>query len=206
MSRLTSLPAYFAILALGLTLAGCSADERQQASASSQGQTPTTSSSQDAVESRAPAGTTESDDQAVAVTDEAPVSSAAAVPADDLPEISVYKTPNCGCCSKWVDHLEENGFTVATYDMHNVTPRKDRLGVPQQLRSCHTATVGGYVVEGHVPADEIKRMLTDEPAISGLAVPGMPVGSPGMEIEGRPAESYIVAAFGPDGSHVYARR
>ena len=206
MSRLTSLAAYLVILALGLTLAGCSADEREQASASSQGEAPTMSTPQDPGESRAATGTAKSDDQAVAVSDDAPVSSATAAPADSLPEISVYKTPTCGCCSKWVDHLEENGFTVAAYDMHNVTPRKDRLGVPQQLRSCHTATVGGYVVEGHVPADEIKRMLTEEPAISGLAVPGMPVGSPGMEIEGRPADSYIVAAFGPDGSHVYARR
>ena len=125
--------------------------------------------------------------------------------ASDKPAITVYKSPTCGCCTKWVVHLEENGFEVETTDMPNVTPMKQRLGLPQALSSCHTAVVGGYVVEGHVPADVIKRMLDEEPEIAGIAVPGMPIGSPGME--GPNPRPYDVIAFKKDGAQeVFASR
>ena len=115
--------------------------------------------------------------------------------ADDLPAVTVYKSPTCGCCSKWNEHLEANGFEVKAIDMPDVRPMKEQLGVPAELASCHTAVVGGYVVEGHVPAEDVKRLLAERPDVTGLAVPGMPIGSPGMEVEGRPAEAYDVVAF-----------
>jgi hypothetical protein len=106
---------------------------------------------------------------------------------------------------KWTRHLEKNGFQVKTTDMPNVTPMKNRLGVPQAVSSCHTAVVDGYVVEGHVPADVIKQMLTDQPDITGIAVPGMPIGSPGME--GRNPQAYNILAFDKRGTQeVYATR
>ena len=123
----------------------------------------------------------------------------------DKPSITVYKSPTCGCCTKWVTHLEENGFEVATTDMPNVAPMKQRLGLPPSLASCHTAVVGGYVVEGHVPADVIHRMLEEKPEVAGIAVPGMPIGSPGME--GPNPQSYDVIAFKKDGAQeVFERR
>ena len=98
-----------------------------------------------------------------------------------LPTITVYKSPTCGCCSKWVKHLESNGFTVDAKNTNNLSTIKQQLGIDPQVQSCHTAKIGDYVVEGHVPASDIKKMLTDKPDILGLAVPGMPMGSPGME-------------------------
>lgn len=118
-----------------------------------------------------------------------------AVASDSLPAMTVYKSPSCGCCSKWVEHIESAGFTVKTRDLSDVTPKKNELGVPTRLRSCHTAKVGDYVVEGHVPAADVKRLLNERPEIAGLAVPGMPAGSPGMEVPGRPAQPYQVVAF-----------
>ena len=106
-----------------------------------------------------------------------------AVPAP--PVIDVYKSPTCGCCNKWIDHLKANGFTVRSHDTDNVAEHKVRLGVPSGYGSCHTAEIGGYVVEGHVPAREIKRLLKENPRARGLVVPAMPVGSPGMEAGGR---------------------
>src|SRR5690554_1055230 len=123
----------------------------------------------------------------------------------DKPLVTVYKSPTCGCCSKWVDHLEANGYSVETQDMNNVMPMKQRLGLPAQLASCHTAVVGGYVVEGHVPSDVIDKLLEEKPEIVGIAVPGMPIGSPGME--GPNPESYDILAFTKDGNQsVYASR
>ncbi len=113
----------------------------------------------------------------------------------ELPSVTVYKTPTCGCCAKWVDHLRESGFEVKTTDLEDVTPMKEQLGVPSRLGSCHTAVVDGYVVEGHVPAEDVKRLIEEKPDVTGIAVPGMPIGSPGMEVEGRPAERYEVYAF-----------
>jgi hypothetical protein len=112
------------------------------------------------------------------------------------PVVRVVKSPTCGCCAEWVEHLEENGFRVEVEDTRNPNVAKANLGVPSDLSSCHTAEVGGYVVEGHVPASEIRRLLDREPeGVKGIAVPGMPAGSPGMP--GVP-EPYDVVAF--DGS------
>ncbi|SOR30638.1 conserved protein of unknown function; putative exported protein [Methylorubrum extorquens] len=121
-----------------------------------------------------------------------------------LPEVAVTKDPSCGCCEKWVAHLREAGFTV-TVTEGPVNPVKARLGVPRDLASCHTALVGRYVVEGHVPAGAIKRLLAEKPKATGLAVPGMPVGSPGMEVDGVEPEAYEVVLFGPEGRSAFAR-
>lgn len=117
-----------------------------------------------------------------------------------LPVVDVYKDPTCGCCSKWVDHLKAHGFTVRTTDTSDLAAFKASHGVPPQVRSCHTALVDGYVLEGHVPAADVKRLLSDRPTIAGLAVPGMPIGSPGMEVPGTTAQAYDVLAFDKDGS------
>jgi hypothetical protein len=110
--------------------------------------------------------------------------------------VTVYKDPSCGCCSAWADHLRKAGYDVAVVDEPQINPLKGRLGVPASLQSCHTAEVGSYVLEGHVPAAALARLLAEKPAIGGLAVPGMPVGSPGMEVEGVEVDTYEVMAFG----------
>ena len=117
-------------------------------------------------------------------------------------EVHVYKSPTCGCCSKWMDHLREAGFRVEATEVADVTPIKRENGVPQRLTACHTAFVGGYVVEGHVPAQDVRRLLAERPKIAGLAVPGMPIGSPGME--GPNPEHYQVLSFGGEGVTVFA--
>ncbi len=122
--------------------------------------------------------------------------------AADAPSIHVYKSPSCGCCTQWMDHLEANGFAVAATDQLNMTNVKLENGVPPQLSSCHTAFVDGYLIEGHVPAADIQRLLRERPAVAGLAVPGMPIGSPGME--GPNPERYQVYSFGQDGVKVFA--
>jgi hypothetical protein len=109
-----------------------------------------------------------------------------------LPKITVYKSPTCGCCTKWVKHLEKNGFIVEAFNSKNMPAVKRELGVEPHYQSCHTAMVGGYYVEGHVPADDIKRLLTEKPTAVGLAVPGMPMGSPGMEGNRKDAYSVIL--------------
>ena len=119
--------------------------------------------------------------------------------------VKVYKDPNCGCCAKWVEHLQENGFKVEVMDMPDLSAVKSKYGVTSELQSCHTAVVGDYAIEGHVPADLIRKMLTEKPAIAGLAVPGMPSGSPGME--GATKERYDVLTFDRAGrTTVYAQR
>ncbi len=119
-------------------------------------------------------------------------------------EITVYKSPWCGCCSKWADNLQANGHTVTTKNIENLDAIKKMAGVPEGLQSCHTAMVEGYIVEGHVPAKDIERLLGERPKAKGLAVPGMPVGSPGME--GGAPERFDVMLFSTDGStSVYAR-
>ncbi len=120
-------------------------------------------------------------------------------------EITVYKSPYCGCCGKWIEHMRANGVAVNLREVEDVDPVKELYGVPPALASCHTAVVDGYVVEGHVPADLIKRLLAERPEARGLAVPGMPAGSPGMEGAGR--EPYDVFIFDDRGKiAVYARR
>ena len=117
--------------------------------------------------------------------------------------IDVYKSPTCGCCTKWIDHLRANGFTVRAYDTGNNAAR-ERAGIPATLGSCHTALVNGYAIEGHVPAQDIKRLLKERPRAIGLTVPGMPMGSPGME--GPRSEPYNVLLINQQGgTTVYSR-
>lgn len=115
--------------------------------------------------------------------------------------VEVWKDPNCGCCADWVKHLQSQGFQVKVNDVGNTAVRK-RLGMPEKLGSCHTALVAGYVLEGHVPAIEVRRLLREKPQALGLAVPGMPVGSPGMdgEVYGGRQDPYDVLLVGKDGS------
>jgi hypothetical protein len=112
--------------------------------------------------------------------------------------VEVTKTATCGCCAAWVDHLRAAGFEVRVTDVADVTPTARRLGVPDHLRACHTASVGGYAIEGHVPAADIRRLLAERPAAAGLAVPGMPMGSPGMD-HGAMREPYATILFTRDG-------
>jgi hypothetical protein len=110
------------------------------------------------------------------------------------PLVTVVKSPTCGCCNAWVAHLRRAGFRVRVNDVADVAPTARRLGVPDDLRSCHSASVGGYAIEGHVPAADIRRLLRERPAAAGLAVPGMPMGSPGME-HGGMRERYQTILF-----------
>ena len=126
-----------------------------------------------------------------------------AVAAED--EVVMYKDPNCGCCGAWNEHMKKGGFALETRADANMSALKDRYRVPADLRSCHTAVVGGYVFEGHVPSDLVARVLKEKPRIAGLAVPGMPPGSPGMESPTH--QPYKVIAFDRDGRRqVYASR
>lgn len=119
--------------------------------------------------------------------------------------VTVYKDPSCGCCKKWVEHLSANGFAPVARDRTDMDALKDSLGVPAALRSCHTAVAGKFLIEGHVPAADVKRLIATAPkGVLGLAVPGMPSGSPGMEMPGR-GDRYDVVAFSAGGkSHVFA--
>ena len=121
--------------------------------------------------------------------------------------VDVYKSPTCGCCGKWVEHLRGNGFTVKVNEVKDVDAFRARAGVPAALASCHTALIGGYVVEGHVPAADIHKLLAERPKAFGLAVPGMPQGAPGMDSPHAPG--YEVLLFQADGAtgvyHSYPR-
>lgn len=123
-----------------------------------------------------------------------------------LPGAAVYKTATCGCCTKWVDHMRAHGFDVKVQDVEDIGRVKAKFGVPPDLSSCHTTLVGGYVIEGHVPADVVKRLLRERPKVAGLAVPGMPVGSPGMEQPGRPDPYSVVSFDGAGQRKIYERR
>ena len=125
-----------------------------------------------------------------------------AVAAD--PKVTVTKDPNCGCCGGWVEHLRQAGFVVEVRDVPDVNRVKARLGVPSDLAACHTAEVSGYVIEGHVPAPALRRFLNEKPSAKGLAVAGMPVGSPGMEVPDTAPEEYSVILFGAQ-RRTYAR-
>lgn len=123
--------------------------------------------------------------------------------AEALPQMTVFRDPNCGCCHKWVDHIRANGFTVTVNDAPSMKAIKARFDVPADLAACHTGELGGYVIEGHVPAAAIKRLLAEKPAARGLAVPGMPIGSPGME--GPDPEVYEVMLFGTGAPQSFGR-
>jgi hypothetical protein len=119
--------------------------------------------------------------------------------------VTVFKDPNCGCCAKWIEHLRKHAFTVTARDTADLSGVKRTARVPEQLHSCHTAFVNGYVVEGHVPAADIQRLLAEKPKVAGIAVPAMPLGSPGMEVGDR-KDPYDVVAFNRDGTtRVFAR-
>lgn len=125
----------------------------------------------------------------------APILSAPATAAE--PSITIYKTPTCGCCTKWTEHLERNGFDVEPVDMTDLRLVKSQSGIAPEQASCHTARIGDYVIEGHVPAGDIRRLLAEQPDARGLAVPGMPLGSPGMEAPN--PQPYQVLLIGQDG-------
>ena len=127
---------------------------------------------------------------AIALTVSAPLSSAA-------PKINIFKTRTCGCCAKWVEHLKANGFDVSVQEVSSTAEYRQKYGVPDKLQSCHTATVNGYSIEGHVPAADIQRLIKTKPKAAGLAVPGMPAGSPGME--GPRSDAYSVVLFDATG-------
>jgi hypothetical protein len=119
--------------------------------------------------------------------------------------IIVHRDPSCGCCGAWVEHLKKSGFTTEVTETASLNRVRSKLGVPKSLASCHTAEINEYIVEGHVPAGAIRRLLLERPEGRGLAVPGMPVGSPGMEVEGAEQETYSVIIFGPSGQRIFAR-
>ncbi|MDP7427398.1 MAG: DUF411 domain-containing protein [Alphaproteobacteria bacterium] len=119
-------------------------------------------------------------------------------------DMVVYKSPWCGCCGSWVERMRDAGFSVAVEKREDMDPIKREFGVPGRLESCHTARIGGYTIEGHVPAREIKRLLTERPQAQGLAVPGMPIGSPGME-QGGQRERFAVILWGDQDSRVFAK-
>src|SRR6476469_7803800 len=124
-------------------------------------------------------------------------------PAPAKTAITVYKTPTCGCCGGWVKHMNEQGYACSVTEQADLSDVKVKYGVPANLQSCHTSLVGGYVIEGHVPAEDVRRLLREKPAIVGLAAPGMPAASPGMDVPGSPG--YDVIAFEKDGrQRVYA--
>lgn len=126
--------------------------------------------------------------------------SAAAPAAAAMLRILVHKSPSCGCCGSWVEYLRQSGFVVDVLNEEDIEPIKARVGVPYGKGSCHTAEVGGYFIEGHVPAEDIKRLLAERPAAKGLTLPGMPAGSPGMEMPHGRIDPYTVELVSPDGS------
>jgi hypothetical protein len=126
-------------------------------------------------------------------------------PSDEVSVITVYKSASCGCCKKWVEYLQANGYQVKTVDIDDLSEIKAASGVPRSVQTCHTAVVEGYVVEGHVPVDALRKLLHDRPKVAGIGVPGMPVGSPGMD--GSPAQSYDVISWDKTGkTSVYAKK
>lgn len=130
---------------------------------------------------------------------ERPVADTVAAEPKAVPMV-VHKSPYCGCCKLWVEHMRGAGFAVEVRESNNLHPIKERLGVPVGKGSCHTAQVGGYFIEGHVPAEDVKRLLAERPDARGLTVPGMPKGSPGMEVPDGSADPYTVELVGKDGS------
>jgi hypothetical protein len=130
-----------------------------------------------------------------------------ALPATAATTLTIYKSRSCGCCTKWVDYLKSSGFTTVVHDEEEMDMVKDNLGVPGPVRSCHTAQVDKYLIEGHVPAEDIRRLLKEQPKVAGLAVPGMPASAPGMESPGAPHQPYQVLVFqGAASTETFASR
>jgi len=123
-----------------------------------------------------------------------------------MPEVVMYKSPNCECCTGWAEHLSKSGFTVVEHKRDDMDAIKSKYGVTEKLASCHTAIVDGYVIEGHVPAADVERLLKERPKVVGLTAPGMPMKSPGMQKQGQAPRGYDVLAFDTDGnSRVFTR-
>lgn len=141
----------------------------------------------------------------IGVATAAVLGSGTVVSAAATPNVTVYHDPNCGCCGGWVAHMRSAGFQVNVIDTDDLAAIKTKFRIPSDLASCHTAEVGGYVIEGHIPARAIQRLLAEKPTAVGLAVPGMPTGSPGMDAPGVANETYDVMLFGPWGERSYAR-
>ncbi len=123
-----------------------------------------------------------------------------------LPEVVMYKSPTCQCCGGWAEHLRKAGFTVIEHPREDMAAIKAEYGVPEKLASCHTAVVDGYIIEGHVPADDVKRLLKEHPQVTGLTAPGMPMQSPGMQEEGKAPRHYQVLSFDKTGHTTVFRR
>ncbi|MEO1901155.1 MAG: DUF411 domain-containing protein [Alcanivorax sp.] len=117
--------------------------------------------------------------------------------------LEMYKSPSCGCCTAWAEHMRDNGFEVKVHETQNLQTIKEKAGLKPGMGSCHTAFIDGYAIEGHVPAEDVKRLLEERPDAHGLTVPGMPVGSPGMEMGDR-RDAYDVLLYGDDGVRVFA--
>jgi hypothetical protein len=127
--------------------------------------------------------------------------------ADADPTMTIYMSPTCGCCAKWVDHVKAAGFKTVVHEEEDMDTVKASLGVPRDMRSCHTAQVDKYLIEGHVPAEDIRKLLAQKPKAAGLAAPGMPASSPGMAVAGEPHEAFDVLMFQRDGtSEIFAHR
>lgn len=124
----------------------------------------------------------------------------AALSAGDSDSLLVFMSPTCGCCGDWVEHMRENGFEAETRETNAINAVKEEAGLPRDLVSCHTAFIGGYLIEGHVPAKDVQRLLEERPDAAGLSVPRMPIGSPGMEIQGEGRDEFDVVLFREDGS------
>lgn len=120
--------------------------------------------------------------------------------AGTVPVITVYQTPTCGCCGGWIEYMTRNGYSIQVESVDDMAAVKQRYNIPAQLQSCHTAVVDGYIVEGHVPAEAIVRLLAERPDVAGITVPGMPAGAPGMEVEGTPAQPFDVLTFDTNGN------
>lgn len=119
--------------------------------------------------------------------------------------VEVFKSPNCGCCGGWIKHMEKNGFEVTSHNVGDVPAERKKLGMPDRLASCHTAHVGPYIIEGHVPAADIERLLKEKPRALGLAVPGMVAGSPGMDTDGKPEHFDTLLVRGDGSTRIFAR-
>jgi hypothetical protein len=122
-----------------------------------------------------------------------------------LPQVEVFKNPDCGCCGAWVDHLKAAGFPVQVHETPDTSAVRKRHGIPDEFGSCHTGVVAGYALEGHVPADDVKRLLAQKPVAAGLSVPGMPVGSPGMEVGSRKDPFQVLLIDKAGRSSVFAK-
>ena len=180
MERFNTMALGIALVLFGAT-AGCSATDQGNPAATAAAATPAAASV-----------------QGDAITGDAGVAGPATAGA--LPVVLVHKTPTCGCCGAWVEHMRAAGFPVQVEERTDLEPVRQRLGVPYGKGSCHTAQVGRYVVEGHVPAEDIKRLLAQAPAAKGLVLPGMPMGSPGMEMPDGRTQPYTVELIGQVGS------